>query len=317
MTFEEKIKSITQPLAGSIPSELTYNLSVKLKFEGYTLLDMYAELFPHQSKEKWEEKINDGSLTVNGEKVKPNTILKAGWMTQNTVINKVEPEVNVDIKLIEENDDFLVINKPSPLPIHPAGRFSKNTLTEILKLAFPKNDYKITHRIDANTTGIVILAKNKSTANLITKQFESQTIKKEYLALVEGHVKQHSFNVVEHISKHKTKAGGREIVEEGVKAETMINVVKHYENSTLLSIQPKSGRTNQIRLHLASIGHPIVGDLGYKNQSYFENHPLTYPTDCLYLHAHKISFNYNNQILKFVADVPEKFKTLSLNIYKD
>jgi len=309
MTFEEKIKSITHPLPGSKPSELTYSLSVKLKFDSYTLLDMYAELFPHQSKDKWEQKINDGTLTVNGLKVKPSTILKAGWITQNTVFNKVEPEVNVDIKLIYENNDFIVINKPSPLPIHPAGRFYKNTLTEILKLAFPKNNYKITHRIDANTTGLIVLAKNKSSANLITQQFESQTIQKEYLALVEGHVKQNSFNVIEQISKHKTKAGGREIVNEGVKAETIINVVKRYENTTLLSIQPKSGRTNQIRLHLASIGHPIVGDLGYKNQSYFENHPLTYPTDCLYLHAHKISFEYNNKILEFVADVPNKFKT--------
>jgi 23S rRNA pseudouridine1911/1915/1917 synthase len=308
LKFEDKIKSVTTPLPGAHPSELIYQLSVKLKFDGYTLLDMYAELFPHQSKDKWEQKILEGSLTVNQKNVLPTLILKAGWITKNKVINKVEPSINPNIKLIFENDDFIVIDKPAPLPIHPAGRFYKNTLTEILKLAFPNTMFKIVHRIDANTTGLVVLAKNKQTAHLIIKQFECQTLKKEYIALVEGFVTEKSFVVANHISKHKTKAGGREIVVDGIKAETVVNVVEYYENSTLLSIQPKSGRTNQIRLHLASIGHPIIGDLGYKDSTYFENKPLTYPEDCLFLHAHKLQFNYNNKQVEFVAKLPNKYK---------
>ncbi len=307
MTFEDKIKLVTSPLPGSQPSELTYQLSVKLKFDGYTVLDMYAELFPHQSKEKWEQKIIEGSLTVNHQKVKPNFILKAGWITQNKVINKVEPNVNSNIKLIYESDDFIVIDKPAPLPIHPAGRFNKNTLTNILQLAFPQSTFKIVHRIDANTTGIVILAKNKPTANHIIKQFEHQAVKKEYLALVEGIVKTDSFFINGNISKHKTKAGGREMDEKGVEAYTKVEVIKRFKDSTLLKIIPSSGRTNQIRLHLASIGHPIVGDKGYKNPSYFKNHPLTYQEDCLFLHAHQLQFNYNNHLVKFIAELPNKF----------
>jgi len=308
LTFEDKIKSVTTPLPGAKPSELIYQLSVKLKFDGYTLLNMYAELFPHQSKDKWEQKIIEGSLTVNDEKVLPSKILQAGWITQNKVINKIEPNINSNIKLIFENNDFIVIDKPAPLPIHPAGRFYKNTLTEILKLAYPNTIFKIVHRIDANTTGVVVLAKNKQAAKHIIKQFECQTIKKEYKAIVEGLVAEKSFVVENQISKHKTKAGGREIVDDGIKAETLINVVDYYDNSTLLSIEPKSGRTNQIRLHLASIGHPIIGDLGYKDATYFENNPLTYVEDCLFLHAHKLQFNYNNKQVEFVAELPDKFQ---------
>lgn len=307
MTFEENIKLVTSPLPGSQPSDLTYQLSVKLKFDGYTVLDMYAELFPHQPKEKWKQKIIEGSLTVNHKKVGPDFILKAGWITQNKVLNRIEPSINTNIKLIYENNDFIVINKPAPLPIHPAGRFNKNTLTNILQSAFPQSTFKVVHRIDANTTGVVVLAKNKKTAHHIIKQFEHQTVKKEYLALVEGIVKKDNFLITENISKHKTKAGGREIDKTGVGAKTKVKVIEYYKNATLLSIEPSSGRTNQIRLHLASIGHPIIGDEGYKNPSYFENHPLTYPTDSLFLHAFKLDFIYNNKTVSFKADLPIRF----------
>ncbi len=312
MTFDEKINVATSPLPGAQPSELTYQLSVKLKFDGYSVLDMYTELFPHHPKDKWKQKIIEGSLTVNHQKVTPDFILKAGWITQNKVLNKVEPNVNTTIKLIYENNDFIVINKPAPLPIHPAGRFNKNTLTKILQLAFPQSTFKVVHRIDANTTGIVVLAKNKSTAHHIIKQFEHQTVKKVYLALVEGVINKNDFLITGNISKYKTNAGGREINNKGMGAQTKVKVIKHHKNTTLLSIEPSSGRTNQIRLHLASIGHPIIGDEGYKNPSYFKNNPLTYQTDTLFLHAFKLSFNYNNKVVSFKANLPDKFKHLNI-----
>ncbi|MGV6861983.1 MAG: RluA family pseudouridine synthase [Putridiphycobacter sp.] len=306
--FQNSIKKVTHPLPGSIPKDLTYQLSVKLKYDNYTLLDMYANLFPHQKATVWKKRIEEGLVKVNGETVKPNFKLKAGWITQNTVLNKIEPDVNPDINLIYDNEDFLVINKPAPIPVHPAGRYNQNTVTEILKLAFPNQVFKITHRIDANTTGLLVLAKTKNWAHQLTQQFEKQIVDKTYLALVNGVLQNDEFEIEQSISKHKTKAGGREIGPNGQQANTVIKVLKRLDNQTLLTITPKSGRTNQIRLHLASIGHPIVGDVGYQDPTYFENNPLTYPTDSLFLHAYKLSFFYQEKQLSFEAPIPVKFQ---------
>jgi len=307
--FEERIKTITSPLQGSIPYTVNYKLSVKLKHEGLTLLELYTQAFPHIEKSIWLKKIEDGLLTLNEEKSSANQKLKAGWMTENKVHNKTEPYVSANIKLLYEDDQILVINKPSPLPMHPSGRFNKNTLTEILKLAYPQINFKIVHRLDANTTGVIVLAKTTQVANFISHQFQNNTIKKLYLALVEGIVKKDSQMIIEKISINKTKSGGRNISENGQISETKITVLKRDESSnlTLLKVEPKQGRTNQIRLHLASINHPIVGDKGYKNKSYFENNPLTYPKDTLFLHAYQLKIEYNSAEKQFIAKIPQKF----------
>lgn len=307
--FEDRIKKVSSPLPGSIPKTVNYKLSVKLRNEGLTILELYTQAFPQVLKDIWEAKIKSGMLTVNGNKCEADLVLKAGWITENTVDNKTEPDVSNRIKLIFEDDNLLVIDKPSPLPMHPSGRFNRNTLTEFLKLAFTESEFKIIHRLDANTTGVILLAKNTKTANLISQQFQANTIKKEYLALVEGIVEDDSQIITKKIGTTKTPSGGRELSDTGQDSETTITVVKRdYKfNQTLLKVEPKNGRTNQIRLHLASINHPIIGDHGYKDQDYFNNNPLTYPTDSLYLHAHKININYNQSDKQFIAKIPLKF----------
>ena len=309
MEFKDKILLTTTPLPGSIPKTIHYKLSVKLKNEGLTILELYSNSFPKVDKQIWIEKIENGLLTVNGEKCETDLVLKAGWLTENTVHNKTEPNVNNALELIFEDDNIMVINKPSPLPMHPSGRFNRNTLTHFLNLAFPNQPLKIVHRLDANTTGAIILAKNANTASQISSQFQSNTVKKEYLALVEGIVEDDIKIVIEKISKTKTVSGGREVSEHGLDSETKITVLERntLNNTTLLKVEPKNGRTNQIRLHLASINHPIVGDLGYKDVSYFENNPLTYPKDTLFLHAHKIKITHNSTETQFIAEIPEKF----------
>jgi 23S rRNA pseudouridine1911/1915/1917 synthase len=110
------------------------------------------------------------------------------------------------------------------------------------------------------------------------------------LALVEGVPAQSDFTSTASISKEKTSAGGRKI-DEGTAASTRFETLRSWENKSLIKVIPRSGRTNQIRLHLAHLNLPIVGDLGYKDPTYFENNPLTYPTDSLFLHAWKLSFD--------------------------
>ncbi len=309
MNFETNIQTLTTPLPGSIPKTIYYKLSVKLKNEGLTLLELYSNSFPKVDKHVWINKIEQGLLTVNGQKCESNLILKAGWLTENIAHNKTEPTVSNDLKLIYEDDYIIVINKPSPLPMHPSGRFNRNTLSNFLKLAFPNQTLKIVHRLDANTTGVIILAKDSKTAAQLSAQFQNNTVKKEYLAVVEGLIKKDTFIVREKISKTKTASGGREVNEDGLDSETKLTVLERNleNNTTLLKVEPKNGRTNQIRLHLASINHPIVGDLGYKDPTYFENNPLTYPEDTLFLHSHKIKIAINSIDTQFIAEIPRKY----------
>ncbi len=308
--FSTIIKQVTSPLKGSLPTIKTYKLSVKKRFDGMSFLDFYTQAMPSISSEIWKEKIISGNLTLEGKSVKTNHLVLAGQMTKHTNQPIIEPSINTNIELLEWNNDFIIINKPAPLPIHPSGRFEHNTLSEILKNAFPKEDFKLTHRIDANTTGIVVIARNKEAANSIITQFKKQTIQKEYLALVEGIVQTEIFTLNKNIGNEITAGGGRKINKTGEAASTTFKILKKYpkEKQTLLSVIPHSGRTNQIRIHLANIGFPIVGDIGYKDKTYFENNPLTYNEDCLFLHAWKISFSHKNTTQSFIADIPDKFR---------
>ena len=168
---------------------------------------------------------------------------------------------------------------------------------------------KLVHRLDANTTGVVILAKNNRIANDISKQFQNNSIRKEYYALVDGIIEEDSQVITEKISTSKSVSGSREISNLGQLSRTKITVIERdfQRDTTLLKVEPENGRTNQIRLHLASVNHPIVGDLGYKDQRYFENNPMTYETDSLYLHAHSLTFQYSGNEVKFESAIPTKY----------
>ena len=289
LEFDHALKSIPNLIAQESNSPRIFTLSVKKRFDKYTLLDLYSESFPHVNRDFWKHKIESGNLLLNKKETTPNQIVRAGQITQHTVAAKEEPNVNWNIELIHASTNYWVVNKPSPLPVHSGGRYLHNTLTNGLKLAFPDLTFHLINRLDANTTGIVLIALNKKYANLLSKQFENRKVTKNYLALVEGFSDHSIFECSSSISKEKTPAGGRTLVE-GNNSQTNFKVLKELKNYSLLQVQPHSGHTNQIRLHLASLKLPIVGDLGYKKPDYFKNNPLTYPTDTLFLHAWKLKF---------------------------
>jgi 23S rRNA pseudouridine1911/1915/1917 synthase len=305
--FKNKIKEVTNPLPGSIPYSFTYTKSVKLKDQGKTVLEFYSDAFPHKAKFDWQKRIESGKILINYKKVNFNTVLKAGWITQHTINNIIEPKVNTSINLIYEDQNIIVINKPAPLPVHASGRFNKNTLIYILKQAFVSKNHKIVHRLDANTTGLLVLAKNKLVANKLIIQFQKQQVNKTYLAIVEGKILNSKFDITSGIGTEKQKSGSRKLSKNGIQAKTQVTVLKYLNKNTLVELNPKSGKTNQLRLHLASIGHPIVGDLGYKNPKYFKNNPMTYANDILMLHAYKLEFYLDEKKLAFIADIPDKF----------
>lgn len=309
--FQKSISKVTNPLPGSTPQSVNYKLTVKKKYEGLNIVDFYLKNVHRTTPEIWLNKINAGNLKVNSNIIDQDYSVVAGDITEHTSDPKIEPEVDTNIQLIYNDADIIVINKPSPLPVHASGRFMRNTLISILKLAFPKEELKLLHRLDANTTGIIVLAKNKVVANAIKLQFESKIIKKTYIALVEGIVKDDFINLEASIGKEVLVGGAREIDVNGKVSKTEIEVLERRieENQTLLKVTPSTGRTNQIRLHLANLNHPIVGDLGYKDQDYFKTNPFTYATDSLFLHAQQLEIIHptSKATIIFKAELPEKF----------
>lgn len=310
--FKNKINTASNPLPGSVPYTNKRVFSVKGKYNNKTLIEFLTSFLPHIDESHWTEAIDNGRLLVNGFKPWKDQTVMAGERLTHIVPDTVDPDINANISLVYDDEVMMVLNKPAPIPMHACGRFNRNTLLNLLQIAFPNEPFKIVHRLDADTTGIVILAKTADAATKIGKQFEGRTTKKIYLAMVEGLVEQDQFICKESIGKEKTGGGGRKLSSTGLESETIVTVIERDQesNKTLLQVEPKSGRTNQIRIHLASIGHPIVGDKHYSDMSENrEDKPLTLEEDSLCLHAWKLTLNHpvSGDEVTFSAPPPEKF----------
>ena len=313
--FHQKIQAVTSPLPGEVPYTYIRKFSVKGKFDNYSLIDFLTSFLPHLPKQDWLNDLEAGRMTIDGVVPSPNRVVRAGTRIINQVPNCVDPIINPNIELLYDDSEIMVFNKPAPLPMHACGRFNRNNLLTILEMAFPKIDFKIVHRLDADTTGIVIMAKNAKNATHICKQFKDHTTTKTYLALVHRLVKEDEFSCFDAIGKETIAGGARALTCEGLKSETHCTVLERFDNKTLLQVEPKSGRTNQIRIHLAERGHPIIGDQCYsKNKN--KDVPLTLSKNELCLHAWKLSFVHPTTGSKqiFQAEVPSIFNTKSTGV---
>ncbi|SHH40621.1 23S rRNA pseudouridine1911/1915/1917 synthase [Caloranaerobacter azorensis DSM 13643] len=213
------------------------------------------------------------SVFLNGSRIKTNKIARKG--DKITILMEDETDENVPqpipIEIIYEDFDLLILNKPPKIVVHPTKSHPDNTIANGVAYYFKqkkiKKKVRFVNRLDMDTSGILVIAKNPFAHQQLAKQFESNIVEKRYLAIVEGIVKDDEGTIKEAIGRCNDVSIKRTVLEDGKVAITNYKVLERYKNATLLEIHIETGRTHQIRVHLSHIGHPIIGDSLYNKPS--------------------------------------------------
>lgn len=300
------IAEFTAPLPGSEAYENRRPMNVGGRFDDVTVAEFLAGSWTHHSAEEWQDIVSAGRLLRNENAVLLTDNVRAGNELVHIEPNTVEPDVNAAIEIVYEDEQIVVINKPAPLPMHPCGRYNKNTLVEILNEIYRPQRLRPMHRLDANTTGVVIMGRTRKVAAAIQPQFEAAEVRKTYLAQVHGHPPEQKFVAEEDISVEPGSQGARQTTASGLSARTDFVVREYRDDGTaIIECWPKTGRTNQIRLHLASLGFPIVGDPLYgENKRDVSTLPVDAPP--MRLHSARIEFTRpNGDTARFSAPEPQ------------
>ena len=256
----------TQPLPGSQPYHNQRPLIVPARCDGLSLIDFVCTIVKQVPRDDWIAVFAAGRmLDRDASPVTGDRIVRAGERYLQLLPGTREPDVNAAIRIVYEDEALLVIDKPSPLPLHPSGRYNRNTLQSILRAVYAPQVPRPAHRLDANTSGLVLFTRTRHFAGLIQPQFARGEVEKVYIARVHGHPPEDAFRCDCPISDTAGDFGFRTIDETaGRTATTEFKVLQRLEDGTaILEVRPLTGRTNQIRVHLWQLGWPICGEQAY------------------------------------------------------
>jgi len=211
--------------------------------------------------------------------------------------------------VLHEDESIVVLHKPAPLPMHPSGRYHRHTLQWLVNAAWSPEKPRAVHRLDANTTGLVLFGRSRRRAGLLQEGFKNGSIEKVYLARVKGHPERDEFECNAAISRDSLRMGTRTVDEDdGHEARTLFKVIsRDLDGSSLLEARPLTGRTNQIRIHLWQLGFPILGDQAYLSEGELgETQTISMDDPPLCLHAWKLSFDhpFDGRRMEFTDEKP-------------
>ena len=310
--------------------EVTFD--IKKAFEDRRIDRYLASRLPDYSRTFLQKLVKEGAVLVNGRTVKSSyDIQKGDFISVRVPVleeSKIVPE-DIPIDIVYEDDYLMLINKPYDMVVHPAGRHHCGTVVNALafhcqNLSQVNGPLKagIVHRLDRDTSGIMLTIKSDAVHSQIAMQFEKRSVKKEYLAVVEGELMfdsdEISLPIARHIIDSQKMAVRHDI---GKEAVSIYEVIERFRGYTLVKIMPKTGRTHQIRVHMRAIGHPVVADFMYSSQE------SCYLSDLLQkkreegelpiidrqaLHAHRIEFFHpiHNKKMEFEVDLPDDISAL-------
>jgi len=278
---------------------------------GFRLDKFVSENCPGLSRSQAQKLIDEGNVLVNGTVEKSSHKTEAGEKIEITVPPPAPTgllPVAIPVKIIYEDDDLLVIDKPAGLTVHPAPGHPSHTLVNAVlsHLNEIEDDGEVTrpgivHRLDKDTSGVMLVAKNNVALANLADQFKARTVKKTYITLVKGILRPDKGVIDAPIGRDSGDRKKMAVTGEsrGRAARTNYRVIRYAGKNTLLEIMPETGRTHQIRVHLAAIGYPVFGDITYGKKSAFLNRQ--------FLHAQKIGFNLpaTGKWVEFESPLPE------------
>jgi RluA family pseudouridine synthase len=295
-----QIQSIAGEQRGSTPYLNQRWICIPQRCAGLPLIDALCEYSPGFGREQWTIALERGEIAAPAggqdrfqtKPVQPNQTVREGERFLHSIPDCVEPPINPDIRLIHEDEAIVVVDKSAPLPMHPSGRFNRNSLESILLSAYHPEKLRPAHRLDAGTTGLVVFVRKFKYAHFLQSQFTRGEVGKRYIATVVGHPEWQHMRCDLPIGSKVLPQGSRAIEESGQPAITDFYVRDRLENGTsILDVHPSTGRTHQIRLHLASLGFPIVNDPLYGTKEAVSDPDLETTTpEPIGLHAAWLSF---------------------------
>lgn len=292
-----------------------------IKEDGIRLDKAIAELDPDISRMTVQKLIEDDKILVNGKKEKASYKVK---INDKIIIEFEKPKESklkaegIPLNVVYEDNDIIIINKEKGMVVHPGNGNPDGTLANAI-MARCKDSLSgiggeirpgIVHRIDKDTSGIIIVAKNDKAHLNISEQIKEHKTTKTYLALVRGRVKENEATIDMPIGRSKKDRKKMAVDKDGKKAVTHFKVLKRYSDCTLLEVVIETGRTHQIRVHLSEIGYPIIGDYTYSNGK------NRFDVEGQMLHAYKIKFKHptTNEEVEYTAELPKYFKDILENL---